>query len=195
MSIGCPHHSRKSVGLLVGPRSRKLSALVFALILSAGAFVLASREAQAGQGQADDQPLVVKQYKTPETDSKLPATLVSAPHPIEVSAAATGFAATDLTALTDSSSVSGKPSFAGSKVPSGNNLRLSSHTGPPDNAFFGLTSGGAQSRTGSICASLLLLGVLVPSLLLRRQERFLLTVSWELPKPDSALLMPLERPG
>jgi hypothetical protein len=42
---------------------------------------------------------------------------------------------------------------------------------------------------------LLLLGVLVSVLILLRQEGPLSWISGESPKPTSALLMPLERPG
>jgi hypothetical protein len=102
--------------------------------------------------------------------------------------------ATGLATLTDSSSVSPEPSSAGTEVPSKGNPQPSSPAVPLDNGYFGLSDGG-QPSSGGIGISLLL-GVLgLNVVLLRRQEGFLPLVSWKFPKPGSALLVPLERPG
>jgi hypothetical protein len=112
------------------------------------------------------------------------------------SAAATG--ATGLGALTDSSSdsssVSPEPSSAGSEAPSESNPQPSSPSVPLDNASFGL-SAGAQSSSDGTGAPLLLLGVLAWLVFLCRPESFLSLICWELPKPSSASLVALERPG
>jgi hypothetical protein len=68
---------------------------------------------------------------------------------------------------------------------------------PFGSSFVSLFSGSGQtSSAGGAGATTLLLGVLVlaSTLLLRRDFRTYL-VSCELPKPSSALLSPLERPG
>jgi hypothetical protein len=113
------------------------------------------------------------------------------------SAAATG--ATGLAALTDSSSdsssISPEPSSAGSQVPSESDPQQpSSPSVPLDNPSFGL-SAGAQSISDGTGTPLLLLGVLAWSVFLCRPERFLSLICWQLPKPSSASLVPLERPG
>ena len=68
-------------------------------------------------------------------------------------------------------------------------------TMPPleDSSFFSLTGVGQVGPGGGL--GLLLLGVLVSVLILLRQEGPLSWISGESPKPTSALLMPLERPG
>lgn len=110
----------------------------------------------------------------------------------------TSAAATGLGALTDSSSdsssISPEPSSAGSEVPSESNPQPSSPSVPLDNASFGL-SAGAQSSSDGTGAPLLLLGVLAWSVFLCRPESFLSLICWELPKPSSASLVALERPG
>jgi hypothetical protein len=64
---------------------------------------------------------------------------------------------------------------------------------PEDSSFFSLTGVGQVGPGGGL--GLLLLGVLVSVLILLRQEGPLSWISGESPKPTSALLMPLERPG
>ena len=68
-------------------------------------------------------------------------------------------------------------------------------TMPPleDSSFFSLAGVGQVGPGGGL--GLLLLGVLVSVLILLRQEGPLSWISGESPKPTSALLMPLERPG
>jgi hypothetical protein len=100
-----------------------------------------------------------------------------------------------LAALTDSAS-SPEPSSAGPEVLSKDEPQPpASPTVPLDNGSFGLSPGG-QTSSGGIGDPLLLLGVVVcGGFLLRRQEGLLSLVSWEIAKPDSVLLVPLERPG
>jgi hypothetical protein len=66
---------------------------------------------------------------------------------------------------------------------------------PPGNSsFFSSTSGVGQAGSGGgIVVSLL--GVLILGLILARQDGPLYRCPWKHPKPTSALLMPLERPG
>jgi hypothetical protein len=68
-------------------------------------------------------------------------------------------------------------------------------TMPPfeDSSFFSLTGVGQVGPGGGL--GLLLLGVLVSVLILVRRDGLLVWISGESPKPTSALLMPLERPG
>jgi hypothetical protein len=68
-------------------------------------------------------------------------------------------------------------------------------TMPPleDSSFLSLAGVGQVGPGGGL--GLLLLGVLVSVLILLRQEGPLSWISGESPKPTSALLMPLERPG
>src|SRR5829696_3680943 len=67
---------------------------------------------------------------------------------------------------------------------------------PLGSSYIGLSSGMGQASSGGGPGTTLLLGVLLvaSTLLLRRDFRTYL-VSIELPKPSSALLSPLERPG
>jgi hypothetical protein len=63
---------------------------------------------------------------------------------------------------------------------------------PGDGSFFSL-SGTGQMGPGGL--SLLLLGVLATVLIVRRRDEAFSWIIDELPKPTSALLLPLERPG
>jgi hypothetical protein len=67
---------------------------------------------------------------------------------------------------------------------------------PLGSSYIGLSSGMGQASSAGGPGTTLLLGVLLvaPVLLMRRDFRMYL-VSIELPKPSSALLSPLERPG
>jgi hypothetical protein len=76
-------YSHKTAGL-VDPRSQKTLALVVALILSVGAFLLAAGEARA------EQPLTVVEQHTPLTSSVPPAQ-VSGPYSVGTPAAETSF--------------------------------------------------------------------------------------------------------
>jgi hypothetical protein len=64
---------------------------------------------------------------------------------------------------------------------------------PGDSAFFSLPGTGQVGSGGGL--GLLLLGVLASSLILLRRDGPLSWITYELPKPSSALLLPLERPG
>jgi hypothetical protein len=68
-------------------------------------------------------------------------------------------------------------------------------TMPPleDSSFLSLAGGGQLVPGGGL--GLLLLGILASVLILLRREGPLSWISGESPKPTSALLMPLERPG
>jgi hypothetical protein len=105
---------------------------------------------------------------------------------------AAGAALTGWAALTTTTTP--EPTSAGTEVPLKGKPQPSSPTVPLENVSFGM-SGSGQTSSGGIGVSLLM-GVLLWSMfLLRRQDGFLLLISWELPKPGSALLAPLERPG
>jgi hypothetical protein len=66
---------------------------------------------------------------------------------------------------------------------------------PPlgDSPFFSLPGTMQMASGGGL--GLLLLGVLAPALILLRRDGPLSWITYELPKPTSALLLPLERPG
>jgi len=64
---------------------------------------------------------------------------------------------------------------------------------PGDSPFFSLPGTGQVGSGGGL--GLLLLGVLASSLILLRRDGPLSWITYELPKPTSALLLPLERPG
>ena len=64
---------------------------------------------------------------------------------------------------------------------------------PGDSAFFSLPGTGQVGSGGGL--GLLLLGVLASGLILLRRDGPLSWITYELPKPTSALLLPLERPG
>ena len=64
---------------------------------------------------------------------------------------------------------------------------------PGDNPFFSLPGTGQVGSGGGL--GLLLLGVLASGLILLRRDGPLSWIVYELPKPTSALLLPLERPG
>lgn len=153
-----------------------------------------TRSAQVGVVGVTSQLLANKLANFRTTGGSTAQTLSSI-----TSAAATG--ATGLGALTDSSSdsssISAEPSSAGSKVPSESNPQQpsSSPTVPLDNASFGLSAGAQSSSDGTGAPLLLLLGVLALSVFLCRPESFLSLICWQLPKPSSASLVPLERPG
>ena len=68
-------------------------------------------------------------------------------------------------------------------------------TPPTDSGSFLSLSGGGQIGSGSGIAPLLLLCVLASGLILLPRSGGLSRAFCELPKPSSALLMPLERPG
>jgi hypothetical protein len=69
------------------------------------------------------------------------------------------------------------------------------HRCPPlgDSSFFSLPGTMQVGSGGGL--GLLLLGVLASGLILLRRDGPLSWISYELPKPTSALLLPLERPG
>jgi hypothetical protein len=64
---------------------------------------------------------------------------------------------------------------------------------PGDSSFFSLSGVGQAGPGGGLV--LLLLGVLASGLILLRRDGPLSWASCEMPKPSSALLLPLERPG
>jgi hypothetical protein len=64
---------------------------------------------------------------------------------------------------------------------------------PGDSPFFSLPGTGQVGSGGGL--GLLLLGVLASGLILLRRDGPLSWIVYELPKPTSALLLPLERPG
>jgi hypothetical protein len=64
---------------------------------------------------------------------------------------------------------------------------------PGDSPFFSLPGTGQVGSGGGL--GLLLLGVLASGLILLRRDGPLSWITYELPKPTSALLLPLERPG
>ena len=64
---------------------------------------------------------------------------------------------------------------------------------PGDSSFFSLSGVGQAGPGGGLV--LLLLGVLASGLILLRRDGSLSWASCEMPKPSSALLLPLERPG
>jgi len=66
---------------------------------------------------------------------------------------------------------------------------------PLGSSYFGLFSGMGQASTGGAGTTLLLGVLFVASILLLRRDCRMYLVSIELPKPSSALLSPLERPG
>jgi hypothetical protein len=82
-------------------------------------------------------------------------------------------------------------------VPSESNPQQPSSPTVPleDNASFGLSAGAQSISDGTGAPLLLLLGVLAWSVFLCRPESFLSLICWKLPKPSSASLVPLERPG
>jgi hypothetical protein len=67
---------------------------------------------------------------------------------------------------------------------------------PLGSSYIGLSSGMGQASSAGGLGTTLLLGVLfVASIELLRRDFGTYLVSMELPKPSSALLSPLERPG
>ena len=66
---------------------------------------------------------------------------------------------------------------------------------PVDESSFFSVAGGGQVGAGGGGLGVLLLGVLAAVLILVRRDGSLSWIFGELPKPTSALLMPLERPG
>jgi hypothetical protein len=64
---------------------------------------------------------------------------------------------------------------------------------PVDSGFFGLP--GTQTSSGANGAPLLVGIILALGMFLLRRDGRLWRVSYEQPKPNSALLLPLERPG
>ena len=66
---------------------------------------------------------------------------------------------------------------------------------PLGSSYIGLFSGMGQASTGGAGTTLLLGVLFVASILLLRRDCRMYLVSIELPKPSSALLSPLERPG
>jgi hypothetical protein len=99
-----------------------------------------------------------------------------------------------LSGLSDSAASSSESSSARTVVPSKGKTQPAPLTVPLDNISFGLSESG-QTSSGGIGIPLLL-GILAWSVLqLRRQDGFFSVVTWEIVKPGSALLGPLERPG
>ena len=85
----------------------------------------------------------------------------------------------------------------GVESPSKGMLQPSSPIAPPigGGSFFSLLGGGLGGITTSSSVTPLLLCILMLGLILLRPDGKLSRVFCELPKPSSALLLPLERPG
>ena len=109
------------------------------------------------------------------------------------STAAAALAESVWQAITDELS-SSRTSFTGTEVPSKDTPpEPSSPTAPPGGNSSGLSGGGHIGSGGS--GAPLLIGVLALSVFLLRRDRPLWQVSYELSRPSSVLLRPLERPG
>jgi hypothetical protein len=146
----------------------------------------------------------------PTVIPEIPGAVPSAPSSVgevlrtlpDLQAAATSTVKTLQNAASDIANVLGTflgrssdSSSSGEEAPSKGTPPPSSPFTPPiGDSFFSLLGAGQGGISSGIVTPLLLCVLILGLILLRRDDK-LLRVFCELPKPSSALLLPLERPG